>query len=389
MNKILFLEWKSFGNDYIIKEFEKQDYEVIKVPFARETEDIRNGKELTEQLAMRIMRESPSFVFSFNYFPVAAIACRACRVKYVSWVYDSPYILMYSKTIFYETNRVFVFDQSEVLKLRQMGVKHIYYLPMAAAVEDYDKMVPGAAEHKKYDCDIAFIGSMYSETKQHMFRHLEELDDYTKGYLFGLMDAQKNLYGIDILEGSLKPELIKTMQNVCPVTENGDGLESVEWVFANYFLARKVTEMERREIMERLSLRHKVKLFTPEKTPHLSEVENMGEVDYYVQAPHVMKCAKINLNISLRSIHSGIPLRALDIMGCGGFLITNFQSDFLEYFEPGVDFVYYESQENLEQLVDYYLEHEEERKRIALNGYQKVKEHLTYEKQVGKILDML
>lgn len=389
MNKILFLEWKSFGNDYIIKEFERNGYEVMRLPFARETEDIRNGKELTEQLAMTIMREAPSFVFSFNYFPVAAIACRACRIKYVSWIYDSPYILMYSKTIFYETNRVFVFDQSEVLKLRQMGVSHIYYLPMAAAVEDYDKMDPGKTEHKKYDSDITFIGSMYSETKQHMFRHLEELDDYTKGYLFGLMEAQKNLYGMDILECSLKPELIETMQKVCPVTENGDGLESVGWVFANYFLARKVTEMERREVMERLSMRYKVKLFTPEKTPHLPNVENMGEVDYYLQAPYAMKCAKINLNISLRSIHSGIPLRAIDIMGCGGFLITNFQSDFLEYFEPGVDFVYYESQENLEELVDYYLEHEEERKQIALNGYRKVKEYLTYEKQVGKMLDMI
>lgn len=389
MNKILFLEWKSFGNDYIIKEFERNGYEVMRLPFARETEDIRNGKELTEQLAMTIMREAPSFVFSFNYFPVAAIACRACRIKYVSWIYDSPYILMYSKTIFYETNRVFVFDQSEVLKLRQMGVSHIYYLPMAAAVEDYDKMDPGETEHKKYDSDITFIGSMYSETKQHMFRHLEELDDYTKGYLFGLMEAQKNLYGMDILECSLKPELIETMQKVCPVTENGDGLESVGWVFANYFLARKVTEMERREVMERLSMRYKVKLFTPEKTPHLPNVENMGEVDYYLQAPYAMKCAKINLNISLRSIHSGIPLRAIDIMGCGGFLITNFQSDFLEYFEPGVDFVYYESQENLEELVDYYLEHEEERKQIALNGYRKVKEYLTYEKQVGKMLDMI
>lgn len=389
MDKILFLEWKSFGNDYIIKEFEKQGYEVVKYPFARETEDIRNGKTLTEELAMTIMREAPGFVFSFNYFPVAAIACKACRVKYISWVYDSPYILMYSKTIFYETNRVFVFDQSEVLKLRQMGVNHIYYLPMAAAVEEYDEMIPGEAEHQKYDSDITFIGSMYSETKQHMFRHLEELDDYTKGYLFGLMEAQKNLYGVDILEGALKPDLIEKMRKVCPVTENGDGLESVEWVFANYFLARKVTEMERREIMERLSGRHKVKLFTPEKTPHLPEVENMGEVDYYEQAPYALKCAKINLNISLKSIHSGMPLRALDIMGCGGFLITNFQSDFLEYFEPGVDFVYYESQEHLEQLVDYYLEHEDERKQIARNGYQKVKEFLTYEKQVEKILNMI
>ncbi len=389
MDKILFLEWKSFGNDYILKEFKKKDYEVVMFPFPRETEDIRNGKELTEQLAMAIMKEKPAFVFSFNYFPVAAIACRACRIKYVSWVYDSPYILMYSQTIFYETNRVFVFDQSEVLKFQQMGVKNIHYLPMAAAVDDYDRMIPQEKEHELYDSDVTFIGSMYSETRQHMFRHLEDLDDYTKGYLFGLMEAQKNIYGMDILENSLTPAVVETMQKVCPVMAQGDGIETVEWVFANYFLARKVTAMERHEVLERLSQHHAVKLFTPEKTPLLPKVQNMGELDYYTRAPYAMKCAKINLNISLRSIHSGMPLRALDIMGCGGFLLTNFQSDFLEYFEPGVDFVFYDSIDDLERLVAYYLEHDEERNRIAESGYRKVREYLSYEIQVQKMLDMI
>lgn len=389
MDKILFLEWKSFGNDYIIREFENRGYCVEKFSFPRETEDIRNGAKLTEQLAMSIMAERPAFVFSFNYFPVAAIACKACRVKYVSWVYDSPYILMYSQTVFYETNRIFIFDSAEVEKFRRMGVQHVHYLPMAAAVADYDLMEPDEKQRAEYSSDITFIGSMYSETKQHMFRHLEKLDDYTKGYLFGVMQAQRNLYGIDILEEALTPEIVESMRKVCPVTEHGDGIETVEWVFANYFLARKVTAMERQESLQRLSEKHMVKLFTPEQTPNLDKVKNMGKLDYYTQAPYAMKCAKINLNISLRSIHTGMPLRALDILGCGGFLLTNFQSDFLEYFEPGVDFVYYENMADLERLVDYYLEHDEERKQIAENGYRKVKEYLSYEKQVEKMMNLI
>lgn len=389
MDKILFLEWNSFGNDYIIEAFKKQGYMVECMTFPRETEDVRNGAKLTEKLAMKIMKERPAFVFSFNYFPVAAIACRACRVKYVSWVYDSPYILMYSQTVFYETNRIFVFDSAEVLKFRQMGMNHIYYLPMASAITQYDRMEPTKEQKELYSSDVTFIGSMYSETKQHMFRHLEELDDYTKGYLFGLITVQKNIYGMDILEEALTPEIVSAMQKVCPVTKHGDGIETVEWVFANYFLARKVTAMERREALERLSAKHEVKLFTPEQTPMLTNVKNMGKLDYYTQAPYAMKSAKINLNISLRSIHSGMPLRALDIMGCGGFLLTNFQSDFLEYFEPGVDFVYYENMEDMERLAEYYLEHEEKRKQIASNGYQKVKELLSYERQVSKLLEMI
>lgn len=389
MDKILFLEWKSFGNDHVIAEFKNRGYRVECFPFPRETEDVRNGVELTEKLAMAIMKERPAFVFSFNYFPVAAIACKACRVKYVSWVYDSPYILLYSQSVFYETNRIFVFDSAEALKFQQMGVKNIHYLPMAAATTYYDTMIPNEKQEETYGSDVTFIGSMYSETKQHMFRHLEKLDDYTKGYLYGLMGAQKNIYGMDILEEALTAEIVEAMRKVCPVTEHGDGLETVKWVFANYFLARKVTAMERYEILEDLSQTYEVKLFTPEQTAALARVKNMGKLDYYTQAPYAIKSAKINLNISLRSIHTGMPLRALDILGCGGFLLTNFQSDFLEFFEPGKDFVYYESAADAKLLVAYYLEHEEERKRIAENGYQKVKEYLSYEKQVSKMLDLI
>jgi len=389
MDKILFLEWKSFGNNHIIKEFKQAGYEVVMFDFPRETEDLRFSQALTEKLTMAILKEQPAFVFSFNYFPVAAIACKACRSKYVSWVYDSPYILMYSQTIFYDTNRVFVFDRSECERFKKMGAKHVYYFPMAAAVEYYDAMQPDTQHHEKYDSDVTFIGSMYSETRQHLYRHLEDLDEYTKGYLNGVMQVQKNTYGMDVLEESLTPEIVENMRKVCPVTEHGDGIETVEWVFANYFLARKVTAMERFEVLSKLSDVCEVKLFTPEQTPELPHVKNMGKLDYYTQAPYAIKCAKINLNISLRSIHTGMPLRALDILGCGGFLLTNYQSDYLEYLEPGKDFVYYSHINEVPLLVSYYLSHEEERREIAQNGYRKIKELLSYRKQVKALLDQI
>lgn len=105
--------------------------------------------------------------------------------------------------------------------------------------------------------------------------------------------------------------------------------------------------------------------------------------------PIVFQNSKINLNMTLRSIHTGIPLRAMDIMGCGGFLLTNYQEDFLEYFEPNVDYVYYSGQRELLDLADYYLAHEEERIEIARNGYQKVKAGHTYRHRVEFLLTQM
>jgi len=76
------------------------------------------------------------------------------------------------------------------------------------------------------------------------------------------------------------------------------------------------------------------------------------------------------------------------VLGAGGFLITNYQAEISEWFEPGVDLVVYEDLADLEEKADYYLEHEEERKKIAMNGYNKVCERYTYDLALKEILEI-
>lgn len=116
---------------------------------------------------------------------------------------------------------------------------------------------------------------------------------------------------------------------------------------------------------------------------------NHGEVYSYDEFPRVIKQSKINLNITLRSIHSGIPLRAFEIMGSGGFLLSNYQADFLDFFVPGEDFVYYEDKSDLLRKIDYYLIHEDERKEIAKNGHDKVAAAHTYRHRIREMLDFI
>lgn len=383
--KLLFLKWNSFGSDYVLKAWEKAGFQCIIFDFPQRTEDTRGSEELAAKLATAILEKEIDVVFSLNYFATAAIACKACRRKYISWTYDSPFIQLYSKTIELDTNYAFVFDRAEYLNLKKKGVTTVYYLPMAAPVEIYDSMVPMDLQRKKYNADVAMIGSMYTEKKHQLFRHLENLDSYTRGYLEALMNAQKKLYGVSVLESSLTKDIVENMQKVCPMIARGDGIETIEWVFANYFLARKLTSMERQELIGELSEQFDVAVYTPEPTPQLPKVRNMGYVDYYEQAPYAMKCAKINLNITLRSIVSGIPLRAMDIMGCGGFLMTNYQADFLDFFVPDEDFVYFESPEDLKEKVKYYLEHDEKRRLIAQSGYMKMRQYHTFDHRVQEM----
>lgn len=397
--KILFMEWDSMGNAFLQKAMKDSGFIVDTMEFPQKTEDTRNNGPLTEKIAKKLLEDSYTFVFSFNYFPVIAMAAKACRVPYFSWVYDSPFIQLYSETVKFDTNYIFHFDQEEVLKLRMMGVENIFYLPMAAAVDEYDQYdlsKLSAKEREYYSSDIAFVGSMYTESKQQLYSRFDKLDDYTKGYIDAAIDAQMKVYGVNFLESVVTPEIEEKLMDVAPMHINPDGFETLAWVYADYFLARKLAAKERNCIMKVISndvpelLENKpvVKLYTHEQTPHLPNVLNMGKVDYYNQCPYVFKGAKINLNISLRSIRTGIPLRAMDIMGCGGFLMTNYQSDFLEHFEPDVDFVYFDSIQDLKEKTAYYLVHEDERMQIAKNGYNKVKEEHHFYIRLSQMLQL-
>lgn len=136
--KVLFMEWKSLGQSDIAEEFAARGWEVAYYPFPRKKENTRLNKELCEKMIREIASGKYDFVFSFNYFPVISIACNACRVKYVSWTFDSPFIQLYSNTIGFPYNYVFIFDRGTCEDLRSKGINTVYHLPMAASVKRYD-----------------------------------------------------------------------------------------------------------------------------------------------------------------------------------------------------------------------------------------------------------
>lgn len=78
-----------------------------------------------------------------------------------------------------------------------------------------------------------------------------------------------------------------------------------------------------------------------------------------------------------------------DILGCGSFLMTNFQSELTDYFTIGVDLEDYSSMDELVDKCAYDLAHDEERKQIAKNGYDKVSVSHAYPHRIREMLKTL
>lgn len=389
MREVLFLDWNSFGREYIINALEKAGYNVTLYIWNFKKENMRENENTRKKLEEMLFKNIYSFVFSVNFFPVAAHACNKCDTKYVSWVYDSPFLLLYSKYLYCTTNYVFLFDYSQYKELYEKGIRTVYYLPLAASVEDYDYLENTSENIKKYESDISFVGSTYKEVNHDFMGLLEGANDYTKGYLTAIMNMQHEIQGGTLLEDMLEGKVLEELRRICPIERGEDEWETEAWIYANYFLARNLTGQERISALQKLGSNYSTILYTPDPDLCISGVDNRGPVDYLSEMPFVFKNSKINLNITLRSIQSGIPLRAMEIMGSGGFLLTNYQEDFLDFFVPGEDYVYYIDEKDMLDKVTYYLEHDEERKEIALNAYEKVKNNHTYHHRIQTILSIV
>ena len=74
---------------------------------------------------------------------------------------------------------------------------------------------------------------------------------------------------------------------------------------------------------------------------------------------------------------------------CGGFLITGYQDELAEYYEPGKEIVCYETKEDLLDKVKYYLRHPAERDRIRQAGLRRALAEHTWEHRYAQLFKEL
>ncbi len=384
--KILFLDSPAFAKLDMLEAF--LECGVSYSLFFHEAYNERQNSSYDQAFDEAVSKERFDFVFSFNYFPILSNCCKRHNIKYVAYVYDSPLVSLYSCTLINPCNYVFLFDKTTYLFFKNAGIPNVYYLPLAANVKRLRSLTAPLKLTERLCSDVSFVGSLYNED-HNLFERLTNLSDYTKGYLDAIMSAQQKIYGSFFLEELLHPNILNDLQASVPYSPMSDGTESAAYVYANYFLARKITSNERISLLDNISGQFQLKLFSHIPAPQIPNAEFMGTVDYYDVMPLVFKNSKINLNISLKSIYSGIPLRCMDIMGAGGFLLTNYQADFLDCFLPEEDFVFYESEYDCLKKIKYYLSHEDRRIQIIENAAGKMKEAHTFCHRVHAILSMI
>lgn len=391
---ILMYRWKAYNYRDIEQTFLLLGHTVDNIEQELGSYDV--SPEFERVIEEKIRGTHYDMVFTVNYFPLISNVCERTGVKYVSWTCDNPLISMYHESVFHDCNYIFTFDKTNYLEFRGMGVKHIWYLPLAVDTERMDALL-GAPEEagrwkaaqdpemRKYRGDVAFVGSLYERNSYDKIKN--RLPEYLRGYFDAVMEAQLNISGANIVEPMLTTNILEQLQEYFQLEKSEGSFSDLGLIFQTTVLGFKIAEIERRRALIELSKHYRVNVYSNSDVSDLLRIQYCGSVDYWSEMPKVFRMSKINLNFTIPNIKSGIPLRIWDVLGCGGFLLTNYQAEIPYYFKEGEDLVCFDGLEDLCEKVGYYLEHEEERKRIAWNGYRKVREKHSYIERIRTILD--
>ncbi|SHN51341.1 Glycosyl transferases group 1 [Butyrivibrio hungatei DSM 14810] len=392
--RILYYDWDEFNGEDCRDAMKRLGHQVDVFKLNM------NGFDLTPEIEGKIKelvtktevdgKRYYDLLYSFDFFPNISEACQKYGIPYVSWVFDCPHYTLDSHVTNNPVNRIFVFDKVLYQNMVNKGVKTINYSPLGVnekrlgeLCQKLDKETGGEIA---YEHDVSFLGNLY-DNEYNFYDQVNFLPPVLKGYTDAVIKAQERVFGADFFtEEEIYPyEKVKELRKYIQFEQTGKYEIDYDGVMLD-ILRKKVTVNERRNILTEMGKRFNTVLYTSPGTKPIEGVCDLGLASYNEKMPRVFHRSKVNLNITLRSILSGVSLRVIDILAAGGFLITNYQAEIAEYFEDGVDLVMAYTPEDMIQKTAYYLQHEDERKEIALNGQKKVFENFAYTKLLQDIL---
>ena len=392
MEHILLYKWALFCEDSISKALQHLGFvvDVISGQMINYDHDI-NMENVFDSYFLQCEENGSSCiaVFSIDYFPLISNIFEKRKIPYISWFVDYPMATMYSKTIHNQCNKIFVFDEMQYEELVNLGVKNAFHMPLATDIFQWQSIEITQEDTQKYLSDVSFLGNLYNDSIGNKYNSIHTFPDYIKGYLDGIVDAQLKVYGYNFVESTLNHDILEEVRKYLEMDLGPLYFDVYEKLLTD-IINRQISMLERRNVLNMVGSKYNLNLYTSSDTSAISakKVTIKGYVDYMTVMPKIFKLSKINLNITSKSIKSGISLRVLDVLGMGGFLISNYQPEIAQYFENGVEVVMYESMEDLDQKIEYYLTHEDERKMIARAGYNKVKTMFSYEAKLTEILQL-
>ncbi len=322
------------------------------------------------------------FVFTVSFSPEVSAICQKSLVPYLSYIVQWPDELLYHPSVANPCNFIFCFDRAVCQRLQKVVPDRFFHLPLGVHTEWFSE---NGGEREK--TEVSFVGSLCQTND--VFDKVEGLTEYAQGYLEALIKTQVRIYGENLLEAALTKDIIKELTSCLPSEKfPSESMSGMEYSFVvESILGNKVTEIERQQLLKAVSEQFETHLYTADVVDQLPDVCAHEPASSWEERAEIYRNSRINLHFTHRCVSSGVPQEVFEIMASGGFVLTNFQPEIPENFVIGEHLETFVNERELLEKISYYLEHEEERERIACAGQQAVREYHLYRERAIAIFN--
>ncbi len=104
---------------------------------------------------------------------------------------------------------------------------------------------------------------------------------------------------------------------------------------------------------------------------------------------YIYRASKVLLNICHVQAQTAVPLRIFDIVGSGGFLLSEHRADLTRILKEDEECAVFHTPEELREKSVYYLEHDEARRTIAAAARKRIREEHMVSHRVNAMFETI
>ena len=329
----------------IVQTLRKLQCDVMEYPEVQDTSNM--DEEKINALVAYVKEHGITHLMSIHLIYNVAVAAYWAGIKYISVIWDAPYLKAYTVMGTLDNIWYSAFDKLDAERMRQGGCPHVMYQPLSVNRENILAWKKRFLAKRRYIHDISLIANLYEDNAYD--RCLDLLPENMQAYFRSIFEeAAFKWDGVNRVYGKTGQEILEYMKLVSPTLKinNPYNVEDVRYFEAMY-LIRKLANIERVCVLNLLAEDHDVYLYTYSEVDetlmpkvHRRPPVQVGEATSFIYAG-----TKINLNIALKGIEGGTTQRIMDIMGAGGFVLTNYCEETAELFEEDKEIVMFRTPE--------------------------------------------
>ncbi len=351
--------------------------------------------EFVRQLLEEIVSFKPDALITLNHLGVDREGVlmdliNKLELPFISWFVDNPHLILYSyEGLTSPFLHIFTWDFDNVPSLKAKGFNNVYYLPLGTDAERFNPKNKEKLIAPAWKSPVSFVGNSMIDKVQ---KRLDacNLPKHLYADFFALakdfISSPKRIAEKFILDDGkqLFPTLIKHYQEQFDTEEKLAFETGMTWEATRVYRLECVKQTL--DFNPLLVGDHGWNVFLEkEKRPWRWH----APINYYDQLPYFYPHSTINFNCTSMQMKGASNQRILDVPATGSFVITDYREQMENMFDIGEEIICYKNNEEIPDLIRYYLNHGKEREAIVRKGRERVLKCHTWTHRMSEILSVM